>query len=306
MHNSQDGTWQASGDDGITLSATANEHLTVSTCLGCHNGGVDAPNIFGTSQRTAGGTFAASVVDAGAGYNSRVHNVRDITWSNDEVALLNLTPGEEAQGSYDPPTGADELTCAGSKGCHGDHTKSGSADGIKGYHHASSPGYRFLEYYNGSVTKTEGKGSSTWEKGGATNADHNVYRALETDSADAGDSISSLCSLCHGGFHDNDDTANSGVWTRHPTDVSIPASWNATVDYENNPFAFDAAAWSSVFTNSAYTEANVDVAKVACISCHRAHGSDDADLLRFSYGDMQAGGSNTFGCLGCHTAQRGP
>jgi hypothetical protein len=102
MHNSQDGTWQASDDDG-TLSATANEHLTKSTCLGCHNGAVDAPNIFGTTQRTAGGTFAPSVVDTTTGDNSKVHNVRDIAWTFDEIALLNLTPGEEPQGSYDPP-----------------------------------------------------------------------------------------------------------------------------------------------------------------------------------------------------------
>lgn len=303
MHNSQDGTWQASDDDG-TLSATANEHLTKSTCLGCHNGAVSAaPNIFGTTQRTAGGTFAPSVVDANTGDNSKVHNVRDITWNNaEETSLLNLTPGEQTQGSYDPPTGASDLTCAGDKGCHGDHAKSGSAAGIKGYHHAASPGYRFLEYYNGSATKIEGKGSSDWEKNGATSGNHNVYRALTSDSEPTRDSISSLCSLCHGGFHDRDDTANSGVWTRHPTEYSIPAGWSATVDYERNPFAFDSDAWDSVSTGSEYTATN---AKVACVSCHKAHGSDEADLLRFSYGDMAAGGSSTFGCLGCHTAQRG-
>ena len=129
-----------------------------------------------------------------------------------------------------------------------------------------------------------------------------MYRALTSDSEPTRDSISSLCSLCHGGFHDRDDTANSGVWTRHPTEYSIPAGWSATVDYERNPFAFDSDAWDSVSTGSEYTATN---AKVACVSCHKAHGSDEADLLRFSYGDMAAGGSSTFGCLGCHTAQRG-
>ena len=43
---------------------------------------------------------------------------------------------------------------------------------------------------------------------------------------------------------------------------------------------------------------------IDCISCHRAHGSAENDILRFDYTTQQAGGGNDYGCLGCHSLQR--
>jgi hypothetical protein len=315
MHNSQDGASVATGDDGSTTTDTPNNNLTISTCIGCHNGGVAvAPNIFGTATQTAAGTFNKTVADA----VSKLHNPADINSTigmGSETKLL-VTPGNDAAGLNVAP---NDLTCAGTKGCHGDHTQAGSALGIKGFHHAardtdrSSKGYRFLQ--NTVGTAIEGKGSvvsapmTGWETGGAADDDHNVY------NADANVGISSLCAACHGGFHGTGNTNASSPFVRHPTDNVIPAAWDATVavtfDYNKNPFALKGSEFTDAAIDAAYdTDLTTYTAgegpSVACVSCHRAHGSDQPDLLRFDYSGQIAGGGagDTFGCLGCHTLQR--
>ena len=298
MHSSQDGT-----------ATTPNENLTKNTCVGCHNGGVAAaPNVFGelAAARTAGGTFNANIVD-GVGEYKKAHNVRDITWTNDEVELLNTTPGgaETAHGAT--PTGASELYCSGTAGCHGNH----DGTGFKGYHHGSNPNaYRFLKYYNGTThTDIKGKGSTDWELGGADATNHNVYYAMSDDNATTYDSISALCSMCHGEFHGQDDTTDGGAtpWKRHPTEILVPAGWDpgVTVDYDTTPFAFTGADYTGVAIDAAYSMS--DSPRVACISCHVAHGSDYNDLLRFDYttdANAGVGLGGTTGCLACHTEQR--
>ena len=43
---------------------------------------------------------------------------------------------------------------------------------------------------------------------------------------------------------------------------------------------------------------------VMCLSCHRAHGSPENDLLRWDYSSIQAGtGTNDNGCFVCHTTK---
>jgi hypothetical protein len=303
MHNSQDGSSMAQTFGGAPL-ATAQPNLTVSTCLGCHNGqAAGAPVIFGTygTNSTAGGSFR----DADFSTDAKGHNVKDL---NDAGILsvglegtLAATPGAEAGGYTEPaPT---TLTCAGTLGCHGNHD-AGAGITVTGFHHGSYPNaYRFLRFYDGaSHTDILGKGSDDWELNGATATNHNVYYSLSDDNVAARDSISSFCSLCHGGFHDETDTTSGSAWVRHPTEVLLPGTWTPTVDYDRNPFAFNGADYTGVATNAAYDA--TDNPRVACISCHRAHATTEDDILRFAYSDMVAGGSNTWGCLGCHDAQR--
>jgi hypothetical protein len=294
MHSSQDGT-----------ATTPNDNLTKGNCVGCHNGGVvAAPNVFGTATRTAGGTFAATVVDIADGYK-KVHNVRDISWTNDESPLMSVTPGGTETGHAGTPDGAAELTCSGTTGCHGKH----DGTGFKGFHHGSYPdAYRFLQYYDGSThTDILGKGSSTRESGGATSGNHNVYYANST--AGAKDSISAFCSMCHGEFHGTDDTQASTPFKRHPTELVIPSAWDSigtgvTIAYETTPFGFNGADYTAADTNTVYAADLSDNPRVVCVSCHKAHGSDYNDLLRFDYDSMVAGGGGTAGCLACHTGQR--
>ncbi len=313
MHNSQNNAPMAKTDSGGN-STTPFGHLTRASCTGCHAGLITdsgAPNIFGTTygsggNTTAGGTFAATIVDSAAGDYHKVHNVRDITWTKEEVELLNATPGAES-GGYTEPAGANQLTCAGTLGCHGDHTQAGSDAGIRGFHHGWKEGYRYLQFYDGAAsTAIKGKGSSNWELGGATATNHNVYYATSGINDTARDSISALCSLCHGDFHGDTDVHNGSTWIRHPTEnlLSAATGWNmasVTVDYENNPFGFNGAEYTSASTTSAYT---TNGARVTCVSCHRAHGTPYNDILRWDYATMSAGGGGTTGCLGCHHLQR--
>ena len=305
MHNSQDGA----PVDG----AGPNDNLTKFSCVGCHSGAVAAaPNVFGqlAAARTAGGTFNSNIVDSAATDYHKVHNVRDISWSNDEVELLNITPGAEG-GGFTEPVGAAELTCAGALGCHGQ-----ASGGFKGFHHNGYPNaYRFLRFNDGAggYTDIQGKGSPDRELGGATAANHNVYYALLNDSVATRDSISSLCSLCHGVFHGATDTSSTSPgtspWKRHPTDVAIPTAWDAigagvTIDYNVTPFGFNGADYTAMTPSTAYSATLSDNPRVICVSCHRAHGSDNNDLLRFDYAGQSAGGGGTTGCLACHTAVR--
>jgi len=315
MHNSQDGQNVATGDDGSTTTSTPNASLTISTCIGCHNGGVtSAPNIFGSTygtNTTAGGTFNSSVADT----NSKKHNVQDLVaagMETDEDVNVTGTPGNGGDSTL--TVGLTELTCAGAKGCHGDHSQTGSAAGIKGFHHASrtadrsSKGYRFLETSTG--TPIEGKGSTQagvdgWEINQPSSGldVHNVY------NADAGTSISTLCAQCHGEFHGTSDTGSSSPFQRHPTDNAIPVAWDSvgagvTIDYQNNPFGFSGTDFTTKAINVAYADDLSDNPDVVCVSCHRAHGTPNNDLLRFDYSGMVAGGGGTTGCLGCHTNQR--
>jgi hypothetical protein len=306
MHNSQNGANMAGQD-------TPYAHLTRSSCLGCHGaagpgtevGG--APGIFGNTAATytAGGTFAASVVGAAGGH--KVHNVRDISWgANEEVALLNITPGAEAAG-YAEPAGATQLTCAGTLGCHGLHSAGlGSDAGIRGFHHGSQTGYRYLQFFDGAAAHTpiKGLGSADWELGGADASNHNVYFAMNGTGGATNDSINALCALCHGDFHGTADVQSGSNWIRHPTEnlLSDAAGWtmtSVTVDYENNPFSFNDL--TGKLTTTAYDTTG---ARVACVSCHRAHGTANDDILRWDYATMSAGGGGTTGCLGCHHLQR--
>jgi predicted CXXCH cytochrome family protein len=318
MHNSQGNADVATDETGAT-TATVFGHLTRSSCEGCHNGiglpAAGAPNIFGTAinATTAGGTFSSSVVTAPA----MVHNVSDIDWVTpgiQEVTLAADTPGRDtSETNTHPgtPQGAAQLTCAGTAGCHGNHDVAGSDAGITGFHHMVSGPYRFLQTMNASSVHTGigGQGAADWEAAliSTGTGDKNIYLAGDgAGNNAAGDTISSLCAMCHGNFHGATelDVHNGSVWTRHPTDANISAlNGTPTVDYISNPFGFDAAAQAGLDPTSPYDETN---AQVVCVSCHRAHGTDQNDLLRFDYGNMSAGSTTvTSGCLGCHVDQRG-
>lgn len=303
MHNSQNGVPM-----NLDASATPNNNLTRSNCVGCHtNAAYSAKGVVlnDATKPTAAGTFAAAT----ASTDAKRHNVSGLFAI--DATLDGKVPGNT--GSAIIFAAGQPVTCDGPKGCHGTHDATG---GVNGYHHGSKQGYRFLYAPPaGSINaaydvqyKVAGKGSTVRELNGASATDHNVYKSLAGNASDTGvagndatgKSVSQLCALCHGGFHGTANTNAASPFVRHPTENLIPAGWSGvTVDYTNNPFAFDDI--SALTTGAAYTATN---AKVACISCHRAHGSANDDLLRFNYTLQVAGGGGTTGCLGCHVNQR--
>jgi hypothetical protein len=45
---------------------------------------------------------------------------------------------------------------------------------------------------------------------------------------------------------------------------------------------------------------------VMCLSCHRAHGSNYPDILRFNYSAIDTdNGNNDVGCFVCHASKNG-
>lgn len=317
------------------------------SCYGCHsdstlsNGfsmatpriNVDNYGTDGTDGDTlAGGSFYW--VDNGD--DAKGHNVVGV--AAPDSAAFGLTPpgwnptfAANGQVNKGLETWNAQLTCAGTNGCHGDHTKADDFDAVRGGHHGGLPNgstdgetvatsYRFLM----GVVGIE---DQYWEYK-PTAERHNQYfgQARTSDTQFDNKTISYLCAECHGDFHSGADTKGSdddnwgAPWLRHPTDLDM----NTLADkglkeyqYYNegtgvaNPYSTVAPVASNDITATS-TRANIKStvfvtsgdAIVTCISCHRAHGSLYDDLLRWEYSDMiAAGGESNEGCFVCHTTK---
>jgi hypothetical protein len=130
--------------------------------------------------------------------------------------------------------------------------------------------------------------------------------------------ISGFCATCHLDFHSSGtENGTSGAFLRHPSDWVIPeAGEYAAYDvYDvSAPVArpiseFTAAATGgSIATASDVVRGGTDM--VMCLSCHKAHASENDYMLRFDYGVMTAGDYADIptavaegGCLACHTTK---
>jgi hypothetical protein len=326
MHNSQDGTYMTTGTSG-----EAQGYLLRSvSCIGCHTGEdgsrADNPDTNGPAVQhnndpgsgfLAGGSFWywSSAADDG-----NVHNVDEV--DSDGDSTLTTPPGGTALAStFGCATGTSAAGYA-TTGCHlgsGHHSNVGGDIAeptqvvwVDGGSVGSS--YRFLSGVKGGE-------DGDWEF--TKNArQHNVYYTSSTYNNSDTDTITSVCVGCHGDFHGSASggtpvkgTGSSSPWIRHPTDISL---YNAT-----GPFASEHLSYNSYETitpigtdtdsyandisipsgdmDTVYNQLNdarLDV--VTCVSCHRAHGSVNLDLLRWSYNTMIAGGGGSTGCLKCH------
>lgn len=313
MHNSQEGSPMRWDDESEPLSS-----LLLGTCLGCHttDGGdplgdtnaypyvMDTGDAFNDDNCLAGGFFPSTM---GTGNNDDDHHGVSVSQTNLPAGYAeeeDMGPGEDW---YTGDTVGNGLACAGSNGCHGVHDVVDDMEAISGGHHTAGA-YRMLFVGNNMTTDgVVGVSASDYEEDliatPALTDPHNTYSAGVNDP-----SVSELCAICHGNFHNESggpgtDTGTGSPWLRHPTDVEIPSTWtigdetNALTasDYKNNPVGYDNA-----------NEANQRMA--TCLSCHRAHGTENDDLLRWAYSTQLAGqpaGSEVeYGCLGCHDKQR--
>lgn len=244
-----------------------------------------------------------------------------------------LADGQIAAGAAD--WGSNQLNCAGQFGCHGNHSAVGDFPGIHGAHHgntggtatqASSPttignSYRFL-------SGIKGLEQVDWNFN-ETTASHNEYYGYNdpniriqsyTTYNDKG-TISYMCAECHGKFHSQIDEGTLGTpWLRHPTDIVLGrgagteySAYNPNVGGGGTTYSLQAPvargtvpATSSLTVNTA-DGSGATGAIVMCLSCHRAHGSDQADILRWDYAGMVAGSSTNAGtgCFTCHTTKDG-
>jgi predicted CXXCH cytochrome family protein len=294
MHNSQNG-------ESVTGGAAV-DLLLKSTCVGCHtSGSAIGPRVDSTILMPAGGSFDTTTI---AVDSPKRHDVQDLSLT--ETVNVTATPGNT--GDSIMTVGLAELTCAGAKGCHGKHVTGMDSDaGIKGSHHAPGTTFRFL--WIGTTATPDavlGTGDADYELT-VSNSDHNVYSAHATQG------ISYFCNQCHGVFHGTGATETGGTvgpWKRHPTDYALftgGAAWNSS---STNLNAADAPiglidVGANLTSTNYYQDGTIDTTNsaVICISCHRAHGSANNDLLRWSY-DSSAGSNGDTKCLSCHYLQK--
>jgi len=291
--------------------------------------------IYGTNT-LAGGNFYW-VAAAGGAVDADGHNVDMLNPTPD--GDLTYPPGFDEASAWstrvDAQTdmiGTANLTCAGTAGCHGDRTQTTNAAAVNGAHHTDDTGgitgtsvglsFRFLKGILGTEINYATP-ADAWEYSNNP-LGHNEYYG--TDRANQGvddtGTISSLCAQCHGGFHNNIGVANfttagiqgSGAvmttpWVRHPTDYDMnnkggTTEYAAYTVYDTNVPVGHHTLDGTTNDNVAY--GNAGGAVVLCISCHRAHGSPYADLLRWDYSGMVAGNGGAAtgtGCFKCHTTK---
>ena len=300
MHNSQ---------GGVPMGlATPQSALLLNDCLGCHTTTESDPfdakgypfvklGSATDSNCLAGGFFQT---DADAGDNNANEN--------HDIGAKAVPAGfSDSETTWYTGT-TDGLGCAGTNGCHGNETDLDDMAAISGGHHDPTA-YRILyvgadgvvgygaKDYEELIIKTP---TTTPETTIGDTQNVNIYSAGVNDP-----SISELCAKCHGNFHNEtgstEDCGSKSPWIRHPTDVDIPTTWDIADpsytlngdDYKHNPVGYDNATYNATSGRMA-----------TCLSCHRAHGTANADLLRWAYTTQDAGNGADYGCLGCHDAQR--
>jgi len=342
MHNSQNGAPMALDADGDPTTTPHSKLLIKATCLGCHTGvngdGKNIPYVLTTTGVDYGGstpdegtgTEGGSNTLAGGNFywveqgdDSAGHNVADLpTNPNEDLGTMFPPPGFDQSfslnGAVASSWSAGQLTCAGTNGCHGTRPNSDQFQAVSGGHHGNdatidgdtlATSYRFLDGIIG-VEDTD------WEfqpASGEHNVYHGVARSGASSTATAPDSstISYLCAECHGDFHSGtgnltSDSGASSPWLRHPTDFDLSDASGA--EYANYgggsyslvaPVATDLTVGSATYFQGTFSDTN---AIVTCVSCHRAHGTPYADLLRWDLAVSTANGGSG-GCLICHTAK---
>jgi len=322
--------------------------LTIGSCVACHSGTsalkgasneipvvlrTTAPTGTGPGESLAGGDFYW----VNQGNSTKGHDVINLPGiSGKDTNMPNLTPpgwavnatsgftfGQVATGEG---AWSQQLTCAGTYGCHGTHDTTDDYAATRGAHHSDDsmlkPGtvnegtqgitvgtsYRFLAGIHG-IEDPDWEWTAT---DGST--DHNEYKGVN-GNADytTKTTISYLCAECHGAFHSSIGTASP--WLRHPTDIRLPSD-TAKEYYKYNSgtgsgnlYSVVAPVGRDTLPSSGDPDSTVtpgsDGSVVLCISCHRAHGTEYADLLRWDYSTMTAGQATTpnEGCFICHTTK---
>ncbi len=331
MHNSQNGA--------AVVAGGPYETLLLGDCIACHGKGPGAivsstPQVMhNAGNDLAGGNFA--YITGGKPFvtgtqNTVGHNVIDLGAAYNEAtipsAAANYPPGDEF-GNYAAGLTAATFTCAGTMGCHGDRTVSGSMAAVRGSHHVNDGVLKFgtiSEAGQGGTTAlsyrflkgVHGGEDSDWHDTVGT-ADHNEYKGATAGveasiSTPGGNTISGLCAECHGNFHGGAADIGSGPWLRHPTDIVLPST--ATKEYQyynggtgtNNPYSPDAPVARATIPNakSGVVNPGTNDAIVMCLSCHMVHASANADILRWNYSTINAGGgADTTRCFICHTTK---
>ena len=322
MHYSNEGKEMTYGNRQGPFPA-----LTQGGCIGCHgqnpngtksiitNGKTRIPQILHHLQNDnlAGGNFYYVADEYNPDY-SKGHNIKGI--SRQENPPMDVPPAFMKNvlipGGTGPAywPGQQQLTCAGTWGCHGNRTIEDPGSSIHGAHHADDSiidgstvgkSYRFL--YG-----IQGKEHRDWEYM-ASITNHNGYRG-NIDHV-AIDTISYLCGECHGKFHPNPNLggitevghAYNSVWHRHPSDISFNTVHGGFANSEYEGYIQYSLDTPVAFEKPTGSEDSVNADSIImCLSCHRSHASRYTNILRWDYANMTAQDNKArTGCITCHT-----
>ena len=293
--------------------------------------------VAGVGEVLAGGNFYWAALGSG---DAKGHNVQD-----EGIGTTGFTDPPGYKYDYPLPARPDswdmaKFSCGGTYGCHGDPSVEGSAAGISGAHHGDDTCLK-LDTYNdaeagSSVAKSyrfllgiKGIEDPDWEENASPTggSNHNVYKGEDrtTDARSDTSTISYLCAECHGDFHggtgdlgmDNPDANIGAPWLRHPTDYDMGnvktkeyGGYGAPGTSNHTYSTIAPVAWVTLSASMTITPVTFsDDTVVTCISCHRAHGTPNDDILRWDYSLMDAGSdldprNNVGGCFICHTTKQ--
>jgi predicted CXXCH cytochrome family protein len=280
------------------------------------------PIVYNTQLPTnplAGGNFYW-VGNAGFG-DAYGHNVNGIATQDLMLTKANGAPGVNPSGCADSchytladPPNAENSARGSCQGCH-----------VFTYHHEDNNVYRFLKGHGtGPSTPfsserkditintdyVKGIEDNDWEQ--ETAVDHNWYKGTgdryvtEGDTLATYQTVTSFCVGCHSKFHGwNKDNKNppydKSPWIRHPADLLLPNEGEYSGYDPSDDAKYSAEAPVGWINPSTPVRSE---AVVMCLSCHRPHGSDQPDMLRWDYNTMIAGGTSTdTGCFTCHTSK---
>ncbi len=335
MHNSQDGAIVAKDKDNNPLAAADQQNLLNTDCVGCHTSTTgntivgSTPIVYNTiaptQQELAGGNFFW-VVNSGDEYG---HNVYGISAAD---GTLSTGPGG--------PSGCDATDCHSTlanaswgvqkipNGCQGCHVPRHHADAGDTIVDRDDGWYRFLGAVmpltfgapgaEDPATGVKGIEDADWEQTLAA-GDHNVYQGYDSFATPYGSaglgpyisrsSIAEKCSGCHGNFHHDMQSGaegGAGAWIRHPSDIPVPSTGEyASFNGDGSTYSTLAPVAQSVAGLTLGSTVTLDSDVVTCISCHRAHGSQYPDMLRWNYaGECLTGVADPdCGCFVCHTGK---
>ena len=295
-------------------------------CVNCHSnsdrdtikilGGARVPVVYNTAppvRPLAGGNFHYVAKDFG---DRKGHNVDGV--ASVDAKFRGVPPGYDR--TSDPSTGYNPektLKCAGSNGCHGNRNIEDPFEAVSGSHHAddsiidgssTAKSYRFLRNA-GKVKGVLGLEDDEWNQNSSSKK-HNEYSP----------SIDILCASCHGFFHSREMTGKERPWFRHPTDIVLPGGGEYTNYNPDFPpplgiesqrpdrpdiriYSPDAPVGRGKITGSPSNEVVPGEDIVICLSCHVAHSTPYASILRWDYDAIVAGEEIKGGCYICHTGK---
>jgi predicted CXXCH cytochrome family protein len=207
------------------------------------------------------------------------------------------------------PGGSMEIS-DGCRSCHGSvrHHRPEAPPGTPAS--AESGWYRFLKApdlhdFAASRQGVGGIGAEDWEQA-PTAGRHNIYYGRAGVDGGGSRHTNSFCAGCHGHFHSGG-SGGAATWLRHPGNHAIPArgEFAALMGAPYNPQVPVAKEDLTLHDPQRIEKGDL----LTCLSCHRAHGSPYADMLRWDYGGMRAHDAGPeaagTGCFFCHTEKDG-